>query len=156
MIARVTLEDATWNDVPHRFEAGTPNVAGAIGLAAALEYLAGIGLDAIQAHETALTRYALERLDALAWITRYGPAEPERRPGIVTFNDPAIHPHDLATLLDRDGIAVRAGHHCTQPLMQHLGIVASTRASFHLTTTTDEIEALAEGLDRARRTLGHG
>jgi cysteine desulfurase/selenocysteine lyase len=142
--------------VPHRFEAGTPNVAGAIGLAAALDYLEGVGLAAIQAHETELTRQALERLGSLDWITIYGPMLPERRPGIVTFNDPAIHPHDLATLLDRDGIAVRAGHHCTQPLMQHLGVVASTRASFHLTTTTEEIEALAEGLDRARRTFGHG
>jgi cysteine desulfurase/selenocysteine lyase len=146
MIRRVELERSTYNDIPHRFEAGTPDISGAVGLAAAIDFLEQVGLDAIHAHEVALTRRALERLHALDFVDVYGPREAAARAGVVTFNDRLVHPHDLGTLLDRKGVAVRAGHHCAQPLMKRLGVVATTRASFYLYNTLEEVDIFADAL----------
>ncbi|MCG0314682.1 MAG: cysteine desulfurase, partial [Calditerricola sp.] len=129
MIDTVELYDSTWKEIPWKFEGGTPIIAGAIGLAAAIDFLESVGLDAIRAHEEQLARYALERLRAIDGVTVYGP---EERAGLVTFNVEGIHPHDVATVLDSRGIAVRAGHHCAQPLMRWLGVTATARASFYL------------------------
>src|SRR5256886_7943840 len=130
-VQRGKLNAATWNDLPLKFEAGTPSVAEGIGLGAAGDYLGGLGMDAVRAHERTLVDYAMERLLDIPGITLYGPRDPELHGGAVSFTLPNIHPHDLATLVDREGIAVRAGHHCTQPLMDRLGVPATTRASFY-------------------------
>ncbi|HEX9638571.1 MAG TPA: cysteine desulfurase [Acidobacteriota bacterium] len=155
MIREVHLDRATWNDIPHKFEAGTPNIADVVAFAAAIRYLEKLGLDAVRAHELRLTAYALERLNALGFLTLYGPPSPERRGGVVTFNDPLVHPHDLSTILDQFGIAIRAGHHCAQPLMRRLGVVATARASFYVYNSESEIDALAQALLEARRYFGH-
>lgn len=147
MIDTVELYDATWKELPWKFEGGTPIIAGAIGLAAAIDFLESIGLDAIRAHEERLARYALERLRAIDGVTVYGP---EERAGLVTFNVEGVHPHDVATVLDARGIAVRAGHHCAQPLMRWLGVTATARASFYLYNTEEEIDKLADALQYAK------
>lgn len=147
MIDTVELYDATWKELPWKFEGGTPIIAGAIGLAAAIDFLESIGLDAIRAHEEHLARYALERLRAIDGVTVYGP---EERAGLVTFNVEGVHPHDVATVLDSRGIAVRAGHHCAQPLMRWLGVTATARASFYLYNTEEEIDKLADALQYAK------
>ncbi|GAB6933657.1 cysteine desulfurase [Calditerricola satsumensis] len=147
MIDTVELYDATWKELPWKFEGGTPIIAGAIGLAAAIDFLESIGLDAIRAHEERLARYALERLRAIDGVTVYGP---EERAGLVTFNVEGVHPHDVATVLDSRGIAVRAGHHCAQPLMRWLGVTATARASFYLYNTEEEIDKLADALQYAK------
>lgn len=139
MIRRVTLEDSTYADIPARFEAGTPSVAEAVGLAAAVEYLSGVGMAAVARHDHALVAHALRLLDEVPGITLYGPRG-EDRGGIVTFNVQGLHAHDVATALDLQGIAVRAGHHCAQPLGKVLGAKASARASFYLYTTFEEVE----------------
>ncbi len=149
MIRRVTLDDSTFAGVPQRFEAGTPAIAEAVGLAAAIDYLTDVGMDAVAAHDAALARYALERLDELEGITLYGPRGDDRG-GIVTFNVDGIHPHDVASALDAEGIAVRAGHHCAQPLGIALGARATARASFYLYTTEAEIDQFVEVLTRTR------
>jgi cysteine desulfurase/selenocysteine lyase len=149
MIREVHLSGSTWNDLPHKFEAGTPAILEAVGLGAAVDYLSALGMERVHAHEQALTRYALRRLAAVPGLTLYGPPV-DRRGGVVSFTLGDIHPHDLATLLDREGIAVRAGHHCAQPLHEHLGLAATARASFYVYTTSAEIDALAEALERAR------
>jgi cysteine desulfurase / selenocysteine lyase len=154
MIREVHLDHATWNDPPHRFEAGTPNIADAAAFPAALDLLDEIGMDAVRAHEEALTGYALERLRSLDWLEFHGPLEPTRRGGLVSFVDPEVHPHDLATILDNRGIAIRAGHHCCQPLMRRLGAVATARASFAVYTTRADVDALVAGLVEARRYFG--
>ncbi|HWW08615.1 MAG TPA: SufS family cysteine desulfurase, partial [Candidatus Acidoferrales bacterium] len=128
MIGRVTLERTTWNTVPHKFEAGTPDVAGAIGLHAACDYLDAVGLDSIHAHEQSLTRHLLDVLDEVGAVTVYGPRDVTAQAGVVSFNVADVHAHDVATILDRHGIAVRAGHHCAQPLMRRLGVPATARA----------------------------
>ncbi len=151
MIETVELEHSTWAAVPHKFEAGTPNVAGAVGMAAAAEYIESLGYDAIAAHERALVRYGLERLSAVEGLRLFGPEDPEERTAVFSFALEGVHPHDVATILDAEGIAVRAGHHCTQPLMQRLGVPATTRASCWVYNTTDELDRLAEGLEAARR-----
>lgn len=148
MINTVTYEEATWNEIPWKFEAGTPNVAGAIGMAAAIDYLESIGMDAIRDHEEALVRYALDVLGGLDEITIYGPLD--RRAGLVAFNYAEVHPHDLSTALDLEGIAIRAGHHCAQPLMRRLDVAATARASFYLYNTKDEIDALARALEKTK------
>ncbi len=149
MILRVELECSTWNEIPYKFEAGTPNVAGAVGLAAAVDYLRACGgMEAIAAHEARLTAHALEVLRDLPGVTVYGPPAP--RAALAAFNVAGVHPHDLAQFLDRDGIAVRAGHHCAQPLMRHLGVVATARASFSLYNTPAEIDTLRDSILRAR------
>ena len=151
MIETVELEHSTWAAVPHKFEAGTPNVAGAVGMAAAAEYIESLGYDAIAAHERALVRYGLERLSAVEGLRLFGPEDPEERTAVFSFALEGVHPHDVATILDAEGIAVRAGHHCTQPLMRRLGVPATTRASCWVYNTTDELDRLAEGLEAARR-----
>jgi cysteine desulfurase/selenocysteine lyase len=154
MIREVRLDFASWNDVPHRFEAGTPNIADAAAFPAALDLLEEVGMDAVRAHEVEVVGYALERLASLGWLQLHGPLDPERRSGLVSFYDPEVHPHDLAQILDTRGIAVRAGHHCAQPLMRRLGVPATARASFALYTDRDDIDLLVDGLIAARRYFG--
>jgi cysteine desulfurase / selenocysteine lyase len=145
MISSVRLEKTTWGELPHKFEAGTAPMAEAVGLGAAIDYLQAVGFDAIAAHEHELAAYALGRLAELPAITLYGPPA-DRRAGIVSFNVEGIHPHDVAQILDMQGVAIRAGHHCCQPLMQKLGVAATNRASFYLYTVREEIDQLVEGL----------
>jgi cysteine desulfurase/selenocysteine lyase len=146
MIREVHLRRSDWNDIPYKFEAGTPDIAAAIGMGAAAEYLMNIGLDAVHAHERELTRYAMETLRReIPSIEIYGP-EADERGGIVAFNLPGIHPHDVAQILDRSGICVRAGHHCTMPLHERFDLAATARASFDVYTIPAEIDALAAGL----------
>ena len=133
MIRSVGDEVTTWGSLPHKFEAGTAPMAEAVGFGAAIDYLSGIGFEAIEQHERELVTYALERLGELPWVTTYGPP-PEKRAGIVSFNVEDVHPHDVAQILDLDAVAIRAGHHCCQPLMRKLGVVATNRASFYLYT----------------------
>jgi cysteine desulfurase/selenocysteine lyase len=153
MIRKVQFEETTWGDLPHKFEAGTSPIAEAVGFGAAVDYLSEIGLDAIEHHEHELVAYALERLADVPGIKLYGPA-PDRRAGIVSFNMDGIHPHDVAQVLDWEGVAIRAGHHCCQPLMARLGVAATNRASFYLYTVPEEIDRLADGLLRARKVFG--
>jgi cysteine desulfurase / selenocysteine lyase len=153
MIRAVNLHETTWGDVPAKFEAGTQPIAEAVGFGAAVDYLEEIGLEAIEQHEHELVTYALERMADVPGITMYGPA-PERRAGIVSFNLDGIHPHDVSQVLDYDGVAIRAGHHCCQPLMQRLGVAATNRASFYLYTIPEEIDRLVEGLHKARKVFG--
>ena len=149
MIREVRLEGSTWNDLPWKFEAGTPAIIEAVGLGAAVDYLGALGMANVRAHEHTLVAHALERLAAVPELRIYGPPA-ARRGGVVSFTLADIHAHDLATLLDRDGIAVRAGHHCAQPLMERYKLPATARASFYVYTTAAEIDALAEALERAR------
>lgn len=154
MIDIVTLEGFTPAPLPQKFEAGTPNIADAVAFTTALDYLDAVGMDAIRDHERAVTAYGLERLRRVAGVQIYGPPDVDARGGTISFTyrvgDWEIHPHDLSTVLDEYGIAIRAGHHCCQPLHAHLGITATARASFYLYTTCEEIDALAEGLECAR------
>jgi cysteine desulfurase/selenocysteine lyase len=150
MIQSVRLENTTWGELPHKFEAGTAPMAEAVGLGAAIDYLSDLGFNAIAAHEHELAEYALGRLSELPWLTLYGPPA-DRRAGIVSFNVEGIHPHDVAQILDMQGVAIRAGHHCCQPLMQKLGVAATNRASFYLYTVREEIDQLVEGLHMVRK-----
>jgi cysteine desulfurase/selenocysteine lyase len=152
MIRSVSIEKTTWNELPYKFEAGTPPFAQAVGLGAAIDYLEAAGLEAIEAHEDELVRYALGRLEEVEDVSVYGPPA-ERRGGIISFDVAGVHPHDVAQILGYEGIAVRAGHHCTQPLMTRLGVPATTRASFYLYTLTEEIDRFVEGLATVRRTF---
>jgi cysteine desulfurase/selenocysteine lyase len=145
MISSVRADKTTWGELPHKFEAGTAAMAEAVGLGAAIDYLNAVGLDAIHEHEQELAAYALGRLADVPGITLYGPPA-ERRAGIVSFNIEGIHPHDVAQILDMQGVAIRAGHHCCQPLMQKLGVAATNRASFYLYTVQEEIDQLVDGL----------
>ena len=154
MILRVTLQRSTWNTLPHKFEAGTPDVGAAAGLAAACDYLDSIGLDAIHAHERSLTRHLLTVLGEVDGVVVYGPGDSELRGGAVSFNVDGVHAHDVGTILDREGVAVRAGHHCCQPLMQRLGAAATARASVYLYNTHEEIDALGQALGEVRRIFG--
>jgi cysteine desulfurase/selenocysteine lyase len=153
MIRSVKFEETTWGQIPFKFEAGTQPIAEAVGFGAAVDYLTDIGIDAIEEHERELVAYALERLADVPGVTAYGPP-PERRAGIVSFNLEGVHPHDVAQILDMDGVAIRAGHHCCQPLMAKLGVAATNRASFYLYTVREEIDRLVEGLHKARKLLG--
>jgi cysteine desulfurase/selenocysteine lyase len=153
MIRKVRFEETTWGELPHKFEAGTSPIAEAVGFGAAIDYLEQIGLDAIEEYEHELAAYALDRLGELSWVRLYGPP-PERRAGIVSFNVEGIHPHDVAQILDLEGVAIRAGHHCCQPLMAKLGVAATNRASFYLYTVRDEIDRLVDGLHRVKEVLG--
>jgi cysteine desulfurase/selenocysteine lyase len=153
MINSVRLEKTTWGEVPAKFEAGTQALAEAVGFAAAVDYVTGAGLEAIQQYEHELAGYALDRLGELPWVTTYGPPA-DRRAGIVSFNVEGLHPHDVAQILDGEGVAIRAGHHCCQPLMAKLGVAATNRASFYLYTVPDEIDRLVDGLHKARKLLG--
>jgi cysteine desulfurase/selenocysteine lyase len=153
MIRKVTYETTTFNELPWKFEAGTSDIAGAIGLGAAVDYLTAVGMDWIAAHERALTRHALERLAGLVprGLEIYGPRDPALRSGVISFNFADVHPHDLASILDTEGVCVRAGHHCTMPLMEKMGWPATTRASFYLYNTEADVDALIESLQKAAR-----
>lgn len=153
MIDHVDLYDSTWKELPWKFEGGTPIIAGAVGLGAAIDFLREIGLDAIEQHEKELAAYAVERLSAIDDLTIYGPVN--ERAGLVTFNLGDIHPHDVATVLDAEGIAVRAGHHCCQPLMRRLKVTATARASFYLYNTQEEVDRLAAALQKTKEFFGH-
>jgi cysteine desulfurase/selenocysteine lyase len=153
MIRKVQFEETTWGDLPHKFEAGTSPIAEAVGFGAAVDYITAVGLEAIERHEHELAAYALERLRDVPGIVLYGPPA-ERRAGIVSFNIEGIHPHDVAQVLDWEGVAIRAGHHCCQPLMHRLGVAATNRASFYLYTVPEEIDRLSDGLLRVRKVFG--
>jgi len=154
MIETVTLEDATWAEIPARFEAGTPNVAGAAAFPVALDLVDEASIERVRTHEISINATALDRLASLDGLVVYGPDDPAQRGGLVSFHDPLVHPHDMAQILDAAGVAVRAGHHCAQPLHRRLGVVATTRASFGLYTTHDEIDALVAAIGDARRMFG--
>ena len=149
MIREVFLDHSTWNDVPYKFEAGTVNVADAIGLGAAIDYLNAVGMGKVREHEVRLLEYALSSLGEVKGFHQYGPLDSGKRAGVVSFNYADVHPHDLATILDEEGIAIRSGHHCAQPLMRWLGVTATSRASFHLYNSYDDVDALKAGLKKA-------
>lgn len=153
MIKEVWIDHAQWNDLPWRFEPGTPPIAGAVGLHAAVEYLGKLGMSQVAAHERALTAAALEALAPIPGVTLYGPRNPEMKGAVVAFNVEGLHPHDGAALLDQHGIAVRAGHHCAQPLMKRLGIVGTLRASFSVHNTAEDVQRLAEAVAALRGEL---
>ncbi|WP_062109361.1 cysteine desulfurase [Bacillus niameyensis] len=150
MIDFVGLYESTWKELPWKFEAGTPIIAGAIGLGAAIDFLEEIGPDQILEHEHRLAAYALEKMSKIEGLTIYGPEEAEKRAGVITFNLDDVHPHDVATVLDAEGIAVRAGHHCAQPLMKWLNVSATARASFYLYNTEQDIDRLADSLVKTK------
>jgi cysteine desulfurase / selenocysteine lyase len=150
MIDFVELQESTWKELPWKFEGGTPIIAGAIGLGAAIDFLQDIGLDQIEAHEHKLAAYALEKMSAVEGMTIYGPKAATKRAGLVTFNISDVHPHDVATVLDAEGIAVRAGHHCAQPLMRWLKASATARASFYLYNSEEDIDKLVSGLVKTK------
>ncbi|AWE08458.1 cysteine desulfurase [Lysinibacillus sp. 2017] len=154
MIDFVGLYDSTWKELPWKFEAGTPIIAGAIGLGAAIDFLTEIGLDNIAAYEHALAGYAMEQLSTIDGLSIYGPRDANKRCGLVTFNLDDVHPHDVATVLDMGGIAVRAGHHCAQPLMKWLNVTATARASFYMYNDESDIDALVAGLRSAKEYFG--
>lgn len=149
MISDVTLHESSWAPIPHRFEAGTPPIVQAVGLHAAIDYLDTIGMDKVFEHDRELTAIALQRLKDVPGLTIYGPSDMEARGGVISMAMDGAHAHDLATILDEHGVAVRAGHHCAKPLMRELGVVATARASFYVYNTTDDIDALVAGLRRA-------
>jgi cysteine desulfurase/selenocysteine lyase len=155
MISRVSLEGSTWNELPYKFEAGTPSIAPMIGLGFAVDYLSALGMDKVRAHERALTAYALDRLAEVPGLTLYGP-DVSQKGAVAAFTLRGIHAHDLAHVLDTEGIAVRAGHHCAMPLHDCFGISARARASFYLYNTYTEIDALVDGLYKAKQTFIQG
>ncbi|MGI8574423.1 MAG: aminotransferase class V-fold PLP-dependent enzyme [Egibacteraceae bacterium] len=151
MILNVTLEGSTFNDIPYRFEAGTPAIAEAVALGAAVDYLSGVGMDAIRAHEIELLETVIPALEAIPGVRVQGPHDPARRGAAVSFAIDGLHPHDIGTMLDREGVAVRAGHHCAKPLVRKLGSAATTRASFYLYNTVDEVQPLVDAIEKAQR-----
>jgi cysteine desulfurase/selenocysteine lyase len=153
MIRKVEYEHTTFNELPWKFEAGTSNIADAIGLATAVDYLRELGMDWVRAHERQLLGYALERLAPLEsrGLALYGPKDPELASGVLSFNFADVHAHDLASILDTEGICIRAGHHCTMPLMEKMGWPATARASFYIYNSNADIDALAEGIEKAAR-----
>ncbi len=153
MISRVFDDHSTYNKIPHKFEAGTPNVEGAVGLAAAIDYLGAIGLERVAEHEQALAQAAIDQLTQIDGVTVYGPRG--HRAGVVSFTYGDIHPHDIATILDQDGVCIRAGHHCTQPLMRRLNVPATARASFYIYNDLDDVAALAGSLVKAGALFGY-
>jgi cysteine desulfurase/selenocysteine lyase len=150
MISRVEREHSSWNELPWKFEAGTNAIAEAIGLGAAIDYLAEIGMERVREHERELTAYALERLPEVDGITIYGPEGADKRGGVVPFTIEGMHPHDIAELCDREAVCVRAGHHCAQPLMRCLGVGATARASFHVYNVREDVDRLVHALGQAR------
>jgi len=154
MIEWVEDQRTTWNVLPHKFEAGTPNVADAVGLAAACDYLDALGMTNVRAHEVELLRLAQTKLSEIPGLRVFGPADVEARSGVVSFTLEGVHPHDLSTVLDQDGVCIRAGHHCAQPLMRRLGVPATARASFYVYNDERDVEALVKGVERARSLFG--
>jgi cysteine desulfurase/selenocysteine lyase len=153
MIEEVTIEDSTWNEVPWKFEAGTPNVAGAIGLGAAVDYVLSVGLDKIEAHETEMTEYAISKLKEEPGVKIIGPDMYEGRGGAVSFEIEGVHPHDTSHILGKQGVCVRGGHHCAMPLMQELGLPGTTRASFGIYTDRKDVDALITGIRHIKETF---
>jgi cysteine desulfurase/selenocysteine lyase len=147
MVLEVWNEKATWNSIPNKFEAGTPNVADAIGLGYAVDYLTNIGMEHIRSHEIELTSYALEKFKQFEELDIYGPTDMCVRGGIIPFHSEVVHPHDIGTMLDRAGIAIRTGHHCTMPLMRSLGISATARASFYIYNTVEEVDRFVDAIE---------
>lgn len=156
MIAVVTEQESTWKELPWKFEAGTPNIAGAIGLGAAIDYMEVVGVDNIQQHEQELMQYLWPKLTAIPGLTIYGPEKLEQRTGIITFNLEDIHPHDVATAMDMEGVAIRAGNHCAQPLMTRLGCGSSARASFYVYNTTADADKFVEALNATKEFFSYG
>jgi cysteine desulfurase/selenocysteine lyase len=154
MIEVVGDERTTWNVLPHKFEAGTPNVADAVGLAAASDYLDSLGMDAVRAHELALLERALRELSRIDGVRLFGPDDLRQRSGVVSFTLDGVHPHDIATILDGEGVCVRAGHHCAQPLMRRLDVPATARASFYVYNDDADIASLVAGLRRTKDLFG--
>ena len=154
MIREVHEQQSTWNDLPYKFEAGTPAIAEAIGLGVAVDYLNALGMDNVHAHEQQLVAYALDRLSQVPGLAIVGPKRVEDRGGVVAFNLPGVHPHDVATILDSEGICVRAGYHCAMPLHERYGLAATARASFYVYNTPEEIDKLVETLDKVRSVFG--
>jgi len=151
MIRSVHLRESTWNDLPWKFEAGTPAIAEAIGLGVAVDYLNALGMTAVQQHEREMTSYALEQLQTISGLKIYG-ADASQRGGVISFTLDDIHPHDLASIVDQEmGVAIRAGHHCAQPLMERFGLAATARASFYIYTLPEEIDILVQGLRKAQQ-----
>jgi cysteine desulfurase/selenocysteine lyase len=151
MIREVHTTGASWKDLPYKFEAGTPNVSGAIGLGAAVDYLRGLGMRNVCDHEREITRYALDRMGRVEGLVLYGPMGVENRVGVISFNLGDIHPHDLASILDEEGIAIRSGHQCAQPLMEFLQVPATSRVSFYIYNTKDEVDVFIDALEKARK-----
>lgn len=156
MIREVWYDRATYNDIPYKFEAGTMPIAQVVGMGAAIDYLNDLGMDAVRAHEREIAAYALDRLSDIEGMTLYGPRDVERRGAVISFWLGEVHPHDLATILDAEGICIRAGHHCAQPLMRRLGVPATARASFYIYNTQDDVDVLAEALERAQVAFAKG
>ena len=154
MISKVTLEESTWNELPWKYEAGTPNIADVVAFGAAIDYLRGLGMESVRAHEVDLAGYALDVLGRIPELVIYGPRDAASRGGVIAFNLGDLHPHDVGTVLDSYGIAIRAGHHCAQPLMKRLGVVATGRASFYVYNRRQEVDALAEGIREVARFFG--
>ena len=154
MIGRVDFDSSTWNDLPWKFEAGTSPIAEGVGLGAAVDYLSAVGMENVRAHERDLTAYALERLPSIDGLRIFGPPDPDQRGGVVSFALDGMHPHDIADLCDREGVCIRAGHHCAQPLMRMMGVPATARASFHVYNSREDVERLVEALVRARTVFG--
>ncbi len=154
MIRIVERDGSTWAEVPHKFEAGTPNIAGAVGMAAAADFLEGVGFDEIAEHERVVVGYAMEQLSQVPGLRIYGPDSLDERSGVISFTLGDAHPHDISTILDSEGVAVRAGHHCAQLVMRHFGVAATARASFYLYNTTDEVDRLVEALTTVRGIFG--
>lgn len=153
MIREVWADRATWNEIPYKFEAGTMNIAQAVGMGAAVEYLEALGMDAVREHEMELTSYALKQLEDIG-ATIYGPSEMSARGGVVSFNLDEVHPHDMATIVDQEGVCIRAGHHCAQPLMRRLDVAATARASFYVYNTPEDVDALLGALEKAKGWFG--
>jgi cysteine desulfurase/selenocysteine lyase len=154
MIEFVERDMSTWAPVPHKFEAGTPNIAGAVGMGAAVDFLTSLDADAVAAHERTLMAYAMERVGAVPGIRIFGPRSLSERSAVLSFTLGDAHPHDISTILDSEGIAVRAGHHCAQLVMKRYGVSATARASFYLYNTTEEVDRLVEGLEAVRGIFG--
>ena len=148
MIREVNKQETTWNDLPYKFEAGTPNVADVICFSAAIDYLAKIGMDNVRNHEIELTKYALEKMSQVKGLTIYGPKDPQKASGVISFNFNDVHPHDVATIIDKNGVAIRSGHHCAQVLMEKLNVAATNRASFYIYTTKNEVDTLIDSLEQ--------
>ena len=154
MILTVSMENSTWADIPAKFEAGTPNIAGAIGFGAACDYLTNVGMENIRNHEMQITQYALDKLQRIERVRIFGPLDSEKRGGVISFNIEGVHPHDVGQVLDSNGVAIRTGHHCAQPIMSALNVPATARASFYLYNTEKEVEKLTEALNAVIKYFG--
>jgi len=151
MIREVHKQETTWNDLPYKFEAGTPNVADVICFAAAIDYLTEIGMDNVRNHEIELTKYALEKMSKVKGLVIYGPSDTKKQGGVISFNFKDVHPHDVATIIDKNGVAIRSGHHCAQVLMEKLDVAATNRASFYIYNTKDEVDTLIDSLEQVAK-----